>query len=311
MSVKYLSLCIPTNGIVEWVVPVINSIYSQNVDKELFEVVVSDNGNNKYFESCMLAYKNMYSNFVYSKNTSYLFNNQLEVLKLASGEYLKFINHRTVINDGMLIKLINVIKDYYVDKPVIFFSNGYLRLKEDCICLNSFDLFVRTLKKECSHTIGVGIWRRDYNSICSTLKVDKISPHSCILFGKRNQTSYVINNEIFFREIDHNHKNKGKYDLYKTFAVDEISIILNLLVDGDVTKKTFIQTKNDYKKFVKYLYMTFNLRKEPCSYILTGFNESMGIFMNKYDVIFSAYLYLFFYLIKKLLKFFLKKLEII
>lgn len=40
-----LSICIPTNGIVEWVIPVLKSIYSQKADNSLFEVVVTDNGN--------------------------------------------------------------------------------------------------------------------------------------------------------------------------------------------------------------------------------------------------------------------------
>ena len=39
-----LSICIPTNGVVEWIIPAINSIYSQGVDNNEFEVVVTDNG---------------------------------------------------------------------------------------------------------------------------------------------------------------------------------------------------------------------------------------------------------------------------
>ena len=41
-----LSICIPTNGIVSYVLPVLDSIYSQvkGNDLELFEVVIVDNG---------------------------------------------------------------------------------------------------------------------------------------------------------------------------------------------------------------------------------------------------------------------------
>ena len=46
---KLLSLCIPTNGISEWVFPVLDSIYNQKVDDSLFEVIVTDNGNNEQF----------------------------------------------------------------------------------------------------------------------------------------------------------------------------------------------------------------------------------------------------------------------
>ncbi|MCR5757842.1 MAG: hypothetical protein K6F95_08040 [Selenomonas sp.] len=37
-----LSLCIPTNGIIELVFPVLDSIYAQGEDESLFEVVVCD-----------------------------------------------------------------------------------------------------------------------------------------------------------------------------------------------------------------------------------------------------------------------------
>ena len=39
-----LSLCMPTNGVVEWVFPVLDSIFGQNANSNEFEVVVMDNG---------------------------------------------------------------------------------------------------------------------------------------------------------------------------------------------------------------------------------------------------------------------------
>lgn len=32
MSNPLISLCLPTNGIIEWVFPVLNTVYSKNVD---------------------------------------------------------------------------------------------------------------------------------------------------------------------------------------------------------------------------------------------------------------------------------------
>ena len=46
----FLSLCIPTNGIVEWVFPALDSIYAEGVDNERFEVIVTDNGKNEDFK---------------------------------------------------------------------------------------------------------------------------------------------------------------------------------------------------------------------------------------------------------------------
>ena len=49
----YLSLCIPTNGVIEWVSPVLNSIYDEKNPIGEFEVIVTDNGNNEEFYEFM------------------------------------------------------------------------------------------------------------------------------------------------------------------------------------------------------------------------------------------------------------------
>ena len=46
MQEPIISLCLPTNGVKEWVFPVLDSIYSQNINNDLFEVIVTNNGTN-------------------------------------------------------------------------------------------------------------------------------------------------------------------------------------------------------------------------------------------------------------------------
>ena len=43
MNGLLLSICIPTNGASQWVLPCLDAIYSQGIDKSLFEVVITDN----------------------------------------------------------------------------------------------------------------------------------------------------------------------------------------------------------------------------------------------------------------------------
>ena len=74
---KILTLAIPTNGVVEWVLPVLDSIYQQNIDDEYFEIVITDNGNNKVFFDEIQKYKKKHNNIVYKKTTAQLFMNHL------------------------------------------------------------------------------------------------------------------------------------------------------------------------------------------------------------------------------------------
>lgn len=206
-----ISLCLPTNGVIEWVFPVLDSIYNQNVENDLFEVIVTNNGNNHQFDMMMQEYAEKHDNLIYKKTDAYMFHNQLEALKLASGIYLKFVNHRGIFQDGSLKKMLNIVLENLDDKPVIYFGNGVF--KNDEYILNDFDSFVGTLKRYVSWTTGVGIWKSDYEKIPDDVPIDKISPHSCILFSERNKKRYLIENFTFSKDIDTNASKKGTYDL--------------------------------------------------------------------------------------------------
>lgn len=277
-----ISLCLATNGITEWVFPVLDSIYNQNVENNLFEVIVTNNGNNYQFDLMMQEYAGKHNNLVYRKTDAYMFYNQLEALRLASGHYLKLVNHRGVFQEGSLRRMINIISENEDGKPVIFFSNGVLT--DHKYVLSSFDSFVGTLKRYVSWTTGVGIWKSDYDKIPDDIHIDKISPHSCILFSERKKEKYLIDNFVYSKEIDTDASKKGKYDLFKAFAVEEVTIALNLFIDGDITAKTFKTVKKDYKNFVSELYFIYLIKKDPCSYDLTGFDNSMGIFFTKAEI---------------------------
>lgn len=286
-TIPVISLCLPTNGIMEWVFPVLESIYSQNISHSLFEVVVTDNGANDEFQYRMEQYAQEHDNLIYQKTTAVMFHNQLEALKLARGQYLKFINHRAALVDGALGKMISLIEGNTDEKPVIFMANGVLK---NSGIYSSLDGFVSGLGRFASWTTGVGIWKEDYDNLPSDIKVDPISPHSCILYAVRKDRKFLIDNTVFCEEVDKDHSKKGTYDLFKAFAVEELAITQNLYIAGDITADTLKAVKKDYGKFVSGLYLEYCIQKHPCSYKLDGFNDAMGIYFEKRQIITNAYL---------------------
>lgn len=265
-----LSLCLPTNGVAEWCIPVIESIYKQNVNNELWELVVTNNGNDDEFDKIIENYCDSHKNLVYKKNKSILFDNQIESLKAARGEFLKFVNHRAVFVDGALNWMVETIRENIKTKPVIYMSNGSLKL-ESAFKTDSFDEFVRKLGKYASWTTGVGVWKSDFIKIASNHKYNYISPHSDILFNETCRGAYIIDDKKWFFEIDKNHSKKGKYDLYKTFIVDEPGITNDLFVKNKISKKTLMYVKKSYENLVAGFYVKFNIFKEPCSYDISNF----------------------------------------
>ncbi len=281
-----ISLCIPTNGISEWVFPVLDAIYNQNVSEELYEIVVTDNGNNSDFEKEIQNYISSHKNLIYKKTTSILFQNQIDSLKLAHGLFLKFVNHRAIFNDGALQWMIDQIDKYKETKPIIYFSNGVLSGKH--LEYDSFDLFVNGLGKYVSWTTGVGVWKSDFELIPENHIYNKISPHSDVLLFVRDRQKYIIDDYVWSHSIDSKNQ-KGSYDLYKCFACEELCITLSLYLEGSISAKTFKNVKKSYLYLLIDSYQKFNILKFPCSYELNGFNDSMGIFFSKAKIIFISY----------------------
>lgn len=286
---KYLSICMPTNGVIEWVFPVLDKVYEQEIDTDLYEVIVTDNGNSQDFFEQMSIYADKHSNLIYRKTNAFLFENQIEALRLGTGEYLKFLNHRSVLEPGALQWMIDLIKETINEKPVIFLSNGALQTGKRYE-YDSFDGFVCGLKEYASWTTGVGVWRSDFEKIPNDKVYNKISPHSDVLFAERHRGKYIIDDHCWSHEIDTDHSKKGKYDLYKAFGVEELTVTLNLYIDGDITSNTFKKVKKAYRKCLSGMYRQFNVLKKPCSYVLDNFNDAMGIFFNKWTVLVCAYL---------------------
>ena len=284
----YLSLCLPTNGISEWVFPVLDKIYQQKADINEWELIVTDNGNNVEFSKGMEKYALEHQNLIYQKNDAFLFGNQIEALKLAKGEYLKFLNHRSLLEEGALQWMINTIKECVDEKPVLYFSNGVMGYKSPYVS-SEFDGFVKGLKEFASWTTGVGVWKTDFESIPSNWTYNSISPHSDVLFWVKDREKYIIDDTVWSHDIDESHARKGKYDLFRAFGIEEISITLDLLNKRAITPQTFKSVVKAYEKRVSGFYLQFVILKEPCSYILDGFNDAMGIFLNKRRVLLKAY----------------------
>lgn len=278
-----ISLCIPTNGVVEWVCPVLDSIFRQNVDASLFEVIVTDNGSNEAFrETIVRDYLPRFSNLVYEKTTAPLFLNEIEAYKRAKGLLIKFINHRTMLVPGALEKLVTFARENAEEKPIAYFSNGVIEnLQQECVVYSSFDLFVKNLSYWSSWSTGMTFWKSDFDKLPEDAVFNYLFPHTTILFQIRERGQYMIDNTIIMDEIPVHTKPKGKYDLFYAFAVEYPGILLDLLRAGDITADTFQSVKKDNLEFISRQYYYYVIRKKPCSYDLSSYNTSIRIFYSK------------------------------
>ena len=279
-----LSICIPTNGVSEWVFPVLDSIFNQDVDSSLYEVIVTDNGSNSQFYQGMQDYKCFHQNLIYKKTDAFEFLNEIESYNLASGILIKFINHRTKLLPGTLKYLIDFASKNQVDKPCAYFSNGVLKLKKLVNTYDCFDEYVKNLSYWSSWSTGMTFWKSDFEKIDRNEKYNTLFPHTNILFHERDKKSYIIDNKVLLDEIPTGKIPKGRYNIFFAFAVEYPSIILDLLRDKSISFKTYKSVLKDNLQFVASSYFEYIILKRKCSYELKNIKESISVFYSKRKV---------------------------
>ena len=280
-----LSLCIPTNGVVEWVLPVIHSIYAEKNPVGEFEVIVTDNGNNDKFVCLMAEYSKKYNNFYYKKTNRVQYLNQIEAFKLAKGELIKFINHRTMLMPGALNEFITYSVENRKERPVVYFLNGANRLPAVINAFESFDEFVKTLSYFSSWSGGTAMWKKDFEELDLGMEFNTFFPHTDLIFAERKRGRYIIHNQKLMEEIPTDDATKkGKYDLFHAFAVEYVDIIKRLYDSRDITKDTYEYVKKMNGHFVAKLYFEYVIRKKPCSYELSGYKKAIKAYYSDFEI---------------------------
>lgn len=282
-----LSLCIPTNGVIEWVIPVLDSIYKQHISMNTYQVIVSDNGNNDKFEKAMISYTRKYNNFVYHHTDVHGFLNQIECFKLAEGKLIKFINHRMPLLSGSLDYFVKYAETHDAN-TVVYFSNGFLKNIKQSKELSSFDDFVRTLSYWSSWSGGLAFWQEDIEKIKKIKTFNSLFPHTDVLFMKRDTANYSIINKKLLGEVKTDETKKGHYNLFKAFAYEFPGIINGLYNDSDISKETYVSVLYDLQLFIVDLYAQYVIMGKPCSYDLTDSSKYISENFDLNKVVSSA-----------------------
>ena len=283
-STIFLSLCIPTNGVTEWVVPVLDSIYREQIAEELFEVVVTDNGENKEFFWKMKEYSDLHQNLIYKKTTAIGFENQIEAFKIAKGQLIKFVNHRMQFVPGGLKYLVEYAEKNREKKPITYFMNGENKKLKQYNMYSSFDEYIREMSYWSSWSAGTAVWKEDFENIDLSIRCNSLFPHTALIFSNRKSELYVIDNQIIMKDLLTDETKKGKYNLFYAFAVEYVSIILQLYREKSISIGTFLNVKKDNLEFISGLYWRYIIRKKACSYDLSGYKEAIEVYYNKSEL---------------------------
>lgn len=264
----WLSICIPTNGVIEWMKPVMESILSQQADPAEYEVVVSDNGDHEDFREYMERLASEHENIRYCRSSSQGFLNQLDAFRMASGRFIKFLNHRFTLREGAVAEFIRIAKTFWEEKPQLYFTNGSLG-KEALYRFTSFDDYVRKLSFYSSWSGGVAFWQGDP---IPTEAKSRIFPHLEMVLDPK-KTSFVIDNAPLMDELPSDSTKKGSYNLFEAFAVEYYEYYLRMQENGLISEATLKDFRTKLSLYLSSLYCDFIVNRTPCSYDLSGCDE--------------------------------------
>lgn len=255
-----LSICLPTNGALESVIPVLDSIYCQtDADKCKYEVFITDNGQNSKLEAAIQPYM-YHANLRYLATTDKGFLNLITSLKLGKGLFCKMLNHRSVLIPGSVNNWIAMVERYKETQPAIYCTDKSLKGEDEIFCPN-FDTFIRKMSFYSSWSAGIGVWEKD-KAILDKIEYNEMFPNASLLFEMCNESEYIIWNKKYQNMMDE--PTKGSYNIFHTFAVVYLDLLKDLENKGNITAATFQSVKKDLRVFLTDWY--YNLFYHPNQY---------------------------------------------
>lgn len=266
-----ISLCIPTDGNVQWVLPVLDSIYAQEINTNLYEVIVADNGNSTALAE--VVKKRNYPNLKYFKSDSKGFTNIIFSLQKANGVFRKMINHRSCLIPGKLQEIIALVDKYSLTRPIMYFSDNRILKDQDLIECKNYDELIYNLNYWISWSAGIGIWEDDIRRL-EEIKYDDTFPNIAIVLDVRRDSHCVIWNKKYQEMLDDS--GKGGYNLFNAFAVILLNLLGEYIQKKKISEKTYLSTKDKLFRFLTQLYLDEVIRKSKHSYDLTNIRESIS-----------------------------------
>lgn len=277
-----LSICIPTNGAVNFVIKALDSIYGQVVsDKSKFEVFITDNGADSQLEIVLAPYLK-YGNLRYLKTNDKGFLNLITCLKYGNGLFCKMLNHRSALISGSIQSWIDMVERYKDTQPVIYCTDHNLRVEEETIC-KDFDDFIRKMSFFSSWSAGIGVWDKD-KQILDKIECNEMFPNASLLFEMRQNGEYVIWNKKYQNMSEE--PTKGGYNFFHTFAVVYLDLLKDLENRGRISAMTFKQVKKDLRSFLADWYFKILIEPNHYTFETDGLKRHILTYYNHFDYLY-------------------------
>lgn len=243
-----ISLCIPTFNRTKALKELLDSILTEDVDENLYEICIADDSNNCETENMILEYKNKYSNVIYKKNTERLtYMNMINVLKMGNGKLLKLNNDYLKYRPGALKMMIDDIKEYDEDNSFIMFAKTYT--DESVLYFSNFSQLIDVVTYHVTWCSSFAMWKKDFDKyLKKDTCIDTFFPHMDLLFRLQKKTQYIIYGKDYYsiQKIGF----QGGYHFPKEFGEHFLDMIYELRKKERIDQDTWDNVKKDTVRLI-------------------------------------------------------------
>lgn len=223
-----LSIAIPTRNRAEILDRSLESITKQNffLDNQI-EVVVSDNASTDHtFEVVHKYFSKFPKKIKYFKNVQDISDRNFEnVIRKASGDYIKLCNDTLIWSDGSLELMYKTINSL-TTRPYIFWGNGNLALPNNLHESEDINDLLKLVTFYITWIGSFGIWREHLAEInnfsrSANLQLTQVDIAIELIIKLKK---FLVINTTFFEVAELNYR-KGGYSLSKIFGRNFLSIL--------------------------------------------------------------------------------------
>jgi len=265
MSIQPLvSICIPTYKREYLIEKLINGIYAQNCDNNLFEVCITDNSDTDETLNLISDKFSHIENLHYKKVKCEGFRNSIEALKASNGLFLKLHNDYSMFYEGSLQKLIDSVEKYKENKPVLFYT---LRGKEEKQIFNDFNEFMKNINYLSTWSTSFAIWKEDFDKLMKKdIECNYMYPHTSLLFAEYWKKEFVVDEYCYFYNEQPKkkggYKGKSGYNLIDNFVRIYLTMVnVDLLDQHYIQGDTYRKIESNILRFCAKNYVNLNNRK--------------------------------------------------
>mgnify|MGYP001351536500 CR=1 FL=1 len=239
-----VSICIPTMNRAELLKKTLDSIVFDGVNKDLYEVIISDNSENSETLDLVNGYSGV--NIIYIRNDEKGFYNSINALIKSTGDFLKLHNDYTTFLPNEFNQFIEDVGFEYDKDTTVLFTNGELNKSS---VVDNFNDFI-------NHTSFYSTWSSAFSITSHQLSsvnhqkddVDEMFPHTSLLFNLV-ANRYIINNHTYFKNTQV--EKKGGYNIFYNFGVLFLDMLEREFLKGRISNRNFKIVK--IKLLVKFL----------------------------------------------------------